>query len=220
MQFQSTLPLRGATLQFLLICQIIRISIHAPLTGSDDHSNFHSHGHSDFNPRSPYGERRKVFSPYGISYEFQSTLPLRGATRSIWGTGPATQISIHAPLTGSDLARAMVVVLSPPISIHAPLTGSDSAYSPGVSMVFNFNPRSPYGERLAPDTQFYCHDRISIHAPLTGSDPENTDTATQEEISIHAPLTGSDSALSEYRRVMLYFNPRSPSGERLRSRNW
>ena len=77
------------------------------------------------------------------------------------------------------------------ISIHAPLTGSDS-YSRSKKMT----------------------DKISIHAPLTGSDNKSQNTRPKWPISIHAPLTGSDSALSEYRRVMLYFNPRSPYGER------
>ena len=57
----------------------------------------------------------------------------------------------------------------------------------------NFNPRSPYGERL----QY----KLII---IDGFD-----------ISIHAPLTGSDScaALRIYSRGD--FNPRSPYGERL-----
>ena len=57
------------------------ISIHAPLTGSDLTWLLFGKDSKDFNPRSPYGERRpvgySVFDPDG----FQSTLPLRGATR-------------------------------------------------------------------------------------------------------------------------------------------
>ena len=77
--FQSTLPLRGATLdttvQYLMGFISIhapltgsdmeklreyearKISIHAPLTGSDDDGWRDLANGGDFNPRSPYGER-------------------------------------------------------------------------------------------------------------------------------------------------------------------
>ena len=38
---------------------------------------------------------------------FQSTLPLRGATLDICPEMAATEISIHAPLTGSDSWNAL-----------------------------------------------------------------------------------------------------------------
>ena len=38
-------------------------------------------------------------------------------------------------------------VLLVDISIHAPLTGSDLYGKGGLSTALNFNPRSPYGER-------------------------------------------------------------------------
>ena len=59
-----------------------------------------------------------------MGYLFQSTLPLRGATERFAAGGRRVQISIHAPLAGSDC-----VVVS--------LDDKDE----------NFNPRSPCGER-------------------------------------------------------------------------
>ena len=78
------------------------ISIHAPLTGSDgcipqekaigyyfnprspygerQSGNATTSEDGDFNPRSPYGERPALRSQYVECLEFQSTLPLRGAT--------------------------------------------------------------------------------------------------------------------------------------------
>ena len=100
--FQSTLPARGATQRdkSTLIGRII--SIHAPRTGSDHchrqgglsqchfnprsphgerlPSRLRAHLNADFNPRSPHGER---LIPTGINrfgFQFQSTLPARGAT--------------------------------------------------------------------------------------------------------------------------------------------
>ena len=58
------------------------ISIHAPLTGSDC---IH-------------------FCPDTTNPQFQSTLPLRGATCINCLCFEVYSISIHAPLTGSDLA--------------------------------------------------------------------------------------------------------------------
>ena len=55
---------------------------------------------------------------------------------------------------------------------------------------------------------------ISIHAPRVGSDDNYGMKVAYLEISIHAPRVGSDSAaLSGWTRP-LYFNPRSPCGER------
>ena len=102
-------------------------------------------------------------------------------------------ISIHAPLTGSDLDVVffLCVVLEfqstlpsqgatdivgggsgsdDIISIHAPLTGSDGVTAYRLFIMRNFNPRSPHRERpqrLFPNLALQC---ISIHAPLTGSD--------------------------------------------------
>ena len=55
--FQSTLPLRGATFENFAFVSGAGISIHAPLTGSDRVVYQTRLSRSDFNPRSPYGER-------------------------------------------------------------------------------------------------------------------------------------------------------------------
>ena len=79
--FQSTLPLRGATTHDHNIPRRNAISIHAPLAGSDQTPETQAQSVTNFNPRSPCGERP---TPKGIPtrpHTFQSTLPLRGATR-------------------------------------------------------------------------------------------------------------------------------------------
>ena len=89
-----------------------------------------------------------MFSTVPISSEiFQSTLPLRGATAAVLEQLGPKPISIHAPLTGSDDVRYFTQ-RARDISIHAPLTGSDLQGSFGILAVMDFNPRSPYGERL------------------------------------------------------------------------
>ena len=78
--FQSTLPLRGATDLIDSSFAFRRISIHAPLAGSD------------ISPA----------NTCSASMLFQSTLPLRGATQADRARKRGAQISIHAPLAGSD----------------------------------------------------------------------------------------------------------------------
>ena len=55
--FQSTLPVRGATLFKLDFPQLRVVSIHAPRAGSDDAWPAHCAEQQRFNPRSPCGER-------------------------------------------------------------------------------------------------------------------------------------------------------------------
>ena len=100
--FQSTLPLRGATCINCLCFEVYSISIHAPLTGSDCSAGSWTSATRYFNPRSPYGERHQRHSIGQIADQFQSTLPLRGATAEYAKLCKAWPISIHAPLTGSD----------------------------------------------------------------------------------------------------------------------
>ena len=78
------------------------ISIHTPLAGSDSTWTRTASRSSDFNPHSPCGERPVTFSGGLAITEFQSTLPLRGATRFPEPVREQTRISIHTPLAGSD----------------------------------------------------------------------------------------------------------------------
>ena len=51
-----------------------------------------------------------------------------------------------------------------------PRVGSDNAVCYSESMFFDFNPRSPCGERLLPGFSVCANCIISIHAPRVGSD--------------------------------------------------
>ena len=241
--FQSTLPARGATPAETPTNYIMRISIHAPRTGSD--------------------KKRNDLVARGLI--FQSTLPARGATGEDWRWEKYINISIHAPRTGSD-AIVWNSCVPMTISIHAPRTGSD-AVSPSQSTAPpNFNPRSPHGERRRHGDLQARQNGISIHAPRTGSDsppasqsirtalfqstlpargatsriprivlqsryfnprsphgerPGAAEAAEQAgRISIHAPRTGSDTDARLVVGFDGYFNPRSPHGERLRRPAW
>ena len=84
-------------------------------------------------------------------------------------------------------------LISTSISIHAPRGGSDQLDLGPEKIQRNFNPRSPWGERLHDAVLDDVLIAISIHAPRGGSDP-GSDHEQRElvAISIHAPRGGSD----------------------------
>ena len=100
----------------------------------------------DFNPRSPRGERRNKMSNHVRIFEFQSTLPSRGATIGRFRRRYHGQyFNPRSPRGERRVVMMSNIMLR--ISIHAPLAGSDTfcrKYATGIS---NFNPRSPRGER-------------------------------------------------------------------------
>ena len=81
------------------------------------------------------------------AYQFQSTLPSQGATDLPEGIASVLDISIHAPLTGSDRTFLILNIRG---TIFQSTLPSQGATSEGASRLHTQG--------------------ISIHAPLTGSD--------------------------------------------------
>ena len=103
-KFQSTHPLRGATITRTPARRGHGISIHAPLAGCDRFGVDITPLSIDFNPRTPCGVRYGLAAVRARHAEFQSTHPLRGATSLRQGRRRPRGISIHAPLAGCDKA--------------------------------------------------------------------------------------------------------------------
>ena len=170
--FQSTLPARGATSAARHGRNCKRISIHAPREGSDlrkiqngfsyikfqstlpargatQKANPLADGYiSDFNPRSPRGERR---------------LRKRRYLRRI-------DISIHAPREGSDYCPRATGKHRSDFNPRSPRGERHGRFRFAGLLQRDFNPRSPRGERLSPALCFLPSFVISIHAPREGSD--------------------------------------------------
>ena len=145
--FQSTRPVRGATLDFAsIIVDHPAISIHAPRAGRDKPHILTHTGASYFNPRAPCGARLPKFWYKWTKSGFQSTRPVRGATRQSCWTMPNAAISIHAPRAGRDEPDGTYSQVRV-ISIHAPRAGRDELQSLSASALSNFNPRAPCGAR-------------------------------------------------------------------------
>ncbi len=118
-------PHAGSDVRVVKGKPVFYISIHAPHAGSDRRGERRSACRSDFNPRSPCGERQVPTCRKPFCSRFQSTLPMRGATLVGYVTGVWEKISIHAPHAGSDIQNISTLVPT-----------------------YYFNPRSPCGERL------------------------------------------------------------------------
>ena len=157
------------------------ISIHAPHTESDDAAEEAQTMAINFNPRSPYGERR--IYPIAIRRTiliFQSTLPIRRATwehikrlegnryfnpRSPYGERRhecrhqgvlVYHFNPRSPY-GERRKNMYEIVYTNSISIHAPHTESDLLLIDIASFRVDFNPRSPYGERPCIQIQLVQH---------------------------------------------------------------
>ncbi len=217
MEFQSTLPVWGATSR----------------RWSGGAQGEH------FNPRSPCGERRQLGQrPAHSQPEFQSTLPVWGATGHpdqpagnghisihaprvgsdnlqvilddnvatfqstlpVWGATKdkdnlvgAINISIHAPRVGSDLHRITAGLVDLAISIHAPRVGSDEIVLASSTSGSTFQSTLPvWGATNLPEDYWAAAFEISIHAPRVGSDQRARRAKHDPDISIHAPRVGSD----------------------------
>jgi len=125
------------------------------------------------------------------AYKFQSTHPMRGATSFTVITYANNSISIHAPHAGCDF------------TIHQKVT-----------LMFNFNPRTPCGVR-----RFCRHSKgkwigfQSTH-PMRGATCNAILSFSHKRISIHAPHAGCDPKSYRQYKSALNFNPRTPCGVR------
>ena len=216
-KFQSTLPVWGATVALARVCVARHISIHAPRVGSDRRGRRDLHIPTNFNPRSPCGERRRTrmrrrcepyFNPRSPCGERPWRRP-RGRGRSHFNPrspcgerpsalrstflGPTFQSTL--PVWGATL-RTWAAEANERISIHAPRVGSDARDQANCRAAF------PFQSTL----------------PVWGATRADTLLAQYLAISIHAPRVGSDSPFSPSRSAAVYFNPRSPCGERPRRR--
>ena len=127
-EFQSTLPVWGATFRPPKYFERLYISIHAPRVGSDVHCGIHRRLTSNFNPRSPCGERPIERHRPSRAVLFQSTLPVWGATRGSPFCQSVVYISIHAPRVGSDDGTVIRLPVNPEFQSTLPVWGATRVF--------------------------------------------------------------------------------------------
>ena len=167
----------------------IKISTHAPRTGSDDESAsaFCSLWH--FNPRSPHGERP------------DKTLE----------SCKKTYISTHAPRTGSDITMTMNQTAQTIFQPTLPARGATASARTGDRFAPHFNPRSPHGERRMARLEERGRQKFQPTLPARGATLSQESELRQMAISTHAPRTGSDLAAPEEDRPSTLFQPTLPA---------
>ena len=212
-KFQSTLPVGGATHLAKGIQRFLAISIHAPRGGSDADNiekakkqliSIHApRGGSDeafldnlrrpgdFNPRSPWGERRQALRCRMELFNFNP--------RSPWGERPRLQRQLRHfrhfnPRSPWGERRANLSTRESvgQISIHAPRGGSDPVWVGAPRRKSYFNPRSPWGERRFPTYSQIPSKSFQSTLPVGGATPKTQSASAPIPISIHAPRGGSD----------------------------
>src|SRR5699024_2914743 len=123
-----------------------------------------------FNPRSPRGERLDRYKKMRLIWQFQPTLPSRGATvahevEAALADGFNPRSPRGERRTGDWWPQAGQAV-----STHAPLAGSDAPAIGGRKLDKLFQPTLPSRGATHPHPSGgYSQHRVSTHAPLAGS---------------------------------------------------
>ena len=203
--FQSTHPIRGATFLLSSSVHASNISIHAPHTGCDAADSPGRGTTPNFNPRTPYGVRRRWRStfrhtsnyfnprtPYGVRLDpvtksgvwdgFQSTHPIRGATTALTvAQGGKTNFNPRTPYG----VRHLVVFQGCNLTLFQSTHPIRGATRPG-------------NRRTATTWVFQ-----STH-PIRGATVHSQNQAKIVNISIHAPHTGCDGKFDDFNPLNLH----------------
>ena len=235
------------------------ISIHAPHTGRDRSLRSRPHAYLYFNPRAPYGARPVPFvpqpqdfgnfnprAPYGARLHqglnatlyalFQSTRPIRGATRPGLCWRCPVRFQSTRPIRGATVRHCRRTG-APAFQSTRPIRGATCKPDFHGGHFQNFNPRAPYGARRSAFTSQVSVTSISIHAPHTGRDKLDDNPITRfvkfqstrpirgatpltaEQCSTilfqsTRPIRGATEEVEQAVRRAVYFNPRAPYGAR------
>ena len=235
-KFQSTHPLRGATISGTDANLGDKFQSTHPLRGATRTPCRHQHKGRFQSTHPLRGATAANYTNSDYS-KFQSTHPLRGATRGPTSRrrttpnfNPRTPCGVRPlvkayrnrekefqsthPLrgaTGRGSARPALL----DISIHAPLAGCDSSSRCSPPASPNFNPRTPCGVRPLELKALKQREAISIHAPLAGCDSgRRAPGAGAEHFNPRTPCGVRPLGFAAPGQP-IYFNPRTPCGVRL-----
>ena len=192
-RFQSTRPLRGATKATHRLGALgVLISIHAPLAGRDMRIFVIFGGNINFNPRAPCGARRRALAAAIEETDISIHAPLAGRDRRVMHVD-AGKFSFQStrPLRGAT-KTTICRMCATRISIHAPLAGRDCSRKASWSCHSDFNPRAPCGARREHSRGDAAAGGFQSTRPLRGATTPPLSGKPDNGISIHAPLAGRD----------------------------
>ena len=146
-KFQSTRPMRGATVIENLQEAVDDVSIHAPHAGRDGYATL----------------------VYTVAQPFQSTRPMRGATGVLCERVGAFCVSIHAPHAGRDSTWRVLPLFLSRFNPRAPCGARPGSLHPRRSSPVFQSTRPMRGATAAHRITSF-HGNVSIHAPHAGRD--------------------------------------------------
>ena len=144
-----------------------------------------------FNPRRPYGWRPQASPEKNLDSKFQSTPPIRVATRQIDVAMSSLKFQSTPPIRVATSVDGISVQVSQ-ISIHATHTGGDRERHVHTNVEFDFNPRHPYGWRLSLFWASRLFSTFQSTPPIRVATVRRDRDASRQTISIHATHTGGD----------------------------
>ena len=190
-----------------------RISIHAPRTGSDALNNYRCTFAGYFNPRSPHGERLRHGTSLPLRDDFNPRSPHGERLCARKEGSHDLQISIHAPRTGSDIN--MVTKDTTAAQFQSTLPARGATLATCVQLACNlFQSTLPARGATCYRKQLRAEWAFQSTLPARGATCAVDQPHAGDGISIHAPRTGSDAPFAGCATSRGYFNPRSPHGER------
>ena len=231
--FQSTRPVRGATPRLPPPHRIACFNPRAPC-GARPSCSYKVKPLFGFNPRAPCGARRCFSIAILLFFRFQSTRPVRGATKDVNEVRFSDYVSIHAPRVGRDDSHGHTDAPRN-VSIHAPRVGRDLVDKRHISADQRFNPRAPCGARRFSLTLIRLIGCFNPRAPCGARHLSCMPGITSQLFQSTRPVRGATSnscyviMLSEFQSTRpvrgatgVYghrachrgFNPRAPCGAR------
>ena len=168
------------------------ISIHAPRGGSDTPRSIFPARRVYFNPRSPWGERRAAGASQCSEPEFQSTLPVGGATVPV-RRSPATgrQFQSTLPVGGATVSKLTPGNGSKSFQSTLPVGGATTKYLQEYAQ-FIFQSTLPVGGATISHQRHRENPEFQSTLPVGGATGYICANGVSMDISIHAPRGGSD----------------------------
>ena len=169
---------------------------------------------TSFNPRAPCGARRRLFVGSSILLQFQSTRPMRGATRPIsfallsskrfnprapCGARPCPSLQFRSWYSFNPRAPCGARHSPDPTYPHPagfqstrPMRGATATGTPISNAMTGFNPRAPCGARLCFVLEIRPVIRFQSTRPMRGATKQPSHGMIPVVVSIHAPHAGRD----------------------------
>ena len=170
---------------------LLGISIHAPRAGRDGALPGGRSRHRDFNPRAQCGARPKTREGEAATWDFNPRAPC-GARHDYGGFIPlGCGFQSTRPMRGAT--RFMLFsVLQLIFQSTRPMRGATRREGTRLSNGDNFNPRAPCGARPEGELPYGAISRFQSTRPMRGATVRIMGDISQIKISIHAPHAGRD----------------------------